>query len=192
MNIIFNINNLESFSIFDKLDTLSDNEYKQLKRKAKLLYIRYLNKNNFNNEVCFISTSDLHGFYFPNLENIRCISFINKKPFILINDEKEKTDKTKIKQIKIFDKNYGGIYTFYLKGFTFENITKYHISCDTPENAFGYNDSVILYNVMQFDNNKKFIGYKKQAYSLNRRFPNWILKRIEKILINLSIKYNCE
>lgn len=61
-----------------------------------------------------------------------------------------------------------------------------YISCETPENAFGYPDTVLLGSSMSFDENGIFIGYKKVAYTLHRYLPKWILKRVENIMIKLE------
>lgn len=63
------------FSSFDNLYKYIDN-YEELEKKAKrkMLFLKNkpgltISKNfNFNDESCFISSNDLHGFYFPNIE----------------------------------------------------------------------------------------------------------------------------
>ena len=50
-----------------------------------------------------------------------------------------------------------------------------YIHVETPENCFGYSDTVLLN-----DNN---------AYTLHRYLQPWILKKIEKKMIELMIKY---
>ncbi len=84
--IVLSINSFNSFDDFKKLNNLSDTEYKKLETKAKTLYKNYTGLNNFNSESCFISSSDLNGFYFPNSCIVRCIAFLksNNKPCILI------------------------------------------------------------------------------------------------------------
>ena len=48
---------------------------------------------------------------------------------------------------------------------------KPYVSVETPENCFGYSDTVLM-------NNGK-------AYTLNRYLPLWILKKIEKKMIQI-------
>jgi len=69
---------------FDKLNKLTDKEYKLYERRARK--IAKENGINFDQEACFISSNDLHGFYFPNLEKYSCISFINGNPYLLSED----------------------------------------------------------------------------------------------------------
>ena len=71
------------YQAFDKLDKLTDKEYKLCERRARKLAKE--NGINFDQEACFISSNDLHGFYFPNLEKYSCISFINGKAYLLSN-----------------------------------------------------------------------------------------------------------
>lgn len=71
------------YKCFDNLYNLSDKKFLQLKRKAKKLYYNFTHENNFDLENCFISSSSLHGFYFPNLQIINCICFIDEKPILL-------------------------------------------------------------------------------------------------------------
>lgn len=61
---------------------LNNKEYKKLYNKAKKLYFEFTNKNDFDDEAAFISTSSIDGFYFPNLENIKLIAFIDGKPIL--------------------------------------------------------------------------------------------------------------
>lgn len=72
------------YQTFDKLDKLTDKEYKLYERRARKLAKE--NGINFDQEAVYITTSDLHGFYFPNLKDYRCISFINGKAYLLSND----------------------------------------------------------------------------------------------------------
>lgn len=73
-------------------------------------------------------------------------------------------------------------YKFYLhepsyvgeKGCCGVEITPY-ISVETPDNGLGYTDTVLM-------------NYGK-AYTLNRYLQPWILKKIEKKMIELMIKY---
>ena len=61
-------------SNFDKLDNISDKDYKKLAKKARTACAR--NGINFDQEACYISSCGVaHGFYFPNLENYRGIFF---------------------------------------------------------------------------------------------------------------------
>lgn len=84
--IVLSINSFNNFNDFKELNNLSDTEYKKLETKAKTLYKNYTGLNNFNSESCFISSSSLNGFYFPNSRVVRCIAFLksNNKPCILI------------------------------------------------------------------------------------------------------------
>ena len=71
------INNI-NYNDYIKFETsLSDKEYKRLYKEAKREFEKYSNES-FKEHACFISSSALHGFYFPNLENIRVVAF-NKK-----------------------------------------------------------------------------------------------------------------
>lgn len=77
-----------NFKEFDKLENLNNKEFNKLYKKAKKLWknsnMPNFNFCNFETNNCFISSSDLHGFYFPNLNSsIRCIAFINKKPVLV-------------------------------------------------------------------------------------------------------------
>ena len=46
-----------------------------------------------------------------------------------------------------------------------------YVSVKTPENCFGYSDTVLL--------------NKGKAYTLNRYLPRWILKRVEKKMLDI-------
>ena len=71
------VNNI-NYNDYIKFDmSLSDKEYKRLYKEAKREFKKHSNES-FDEHACFISSSALHGFYFPNLENIRVIAF-NKK-----------------------------------------------------------------------------------------------------------------
>jgi len=85
--IVLCIKNFNSFDDFKKLDNLNNIEYKKIYNKAKTIYKNYTGLNNFKSESCFISSSSLHGFYFPNSQVIRCVAFLksNNKPCILIH-----------------------------------------------------------------------------------------------------------
>lgn len=77
------------FKVFDRFENpLNEKEFKKLKLKAlkKFLWYTGNHKEIFNNNFCFISSSCLHGFYFPNYESIYCIAFINRKAIIILND----------------------------------------------------------------------------------------------------------
>lgn len=74
---------VETFKIFDDLQNLSNDDFKKLYNKAKKIYYEFTQENNFKNENAFISSSSLNGFYFPNLQSVRVIAFINKKPILL-------------------------------------------------------------------------------------------------------------
>lgn len=71
---------------FDDLTKLSDKDFQRLYNKARRLFAKlpekyitkYGNYLRFENESCFISSSDLHGFYFPNINSdLVCIAFKN-------------------------------------------------------------------------------------------------------------------
>ena len=51
-----------------------------------------------------------------------------------------------------------------------------YVIVDTPENSFGYQDSVL------FDN-------KGNGYCLHRSLPNWIMRKLEKENKNILKKY---
>lgn len=78
------------YQAFKKLDKLTDQEYKLYQRRARKL--AKANGINFDQEVCYITTTDLHGFYFPNLKDYRCISFINGKAYLLSEDIAEELE----------------------------------------------------------------------------------------------------
>ena len=46
-----------------------------------------------------------------------------------------------------------------------------YVSVETPENCFGYSDTVLL--------------NKGKAYTLNRYLPRWILKRVEQKMLDI-------
>ena len=72
----------EEAGSFDDLGTLSDKAYKALEKKAKACAMK---ENPFlrwewDKQACFISSSDIQGFYFPNYNGaLRCIAFRNKR-----------------------------------------------------------------------------------------------------------------
>ena len=53
-----------------------------------------------------------------------------------------------------------------------------YVSVETPENCFGYSDTVLL--------------NKGKAYTLNRYLPRWILKKIEQKMLDImqNMGYN--
>lgn len=89
-------NNLDdiNFSSFEKLENMSDQQFTeyQAKAKKKLYFLgsqdnifclagdgvtcKNITFKTFNDENCFISSSDLHGFYFPNLQ-IKHVDLLN-------------------------------------------------------------------------------------------------------------------
>lgn len=80
------INNI-NYNDYIKFDMfLSDKEYKRLYKEAKREFKKHSNES-FEENACFISSSALHGFYFPNLEDIRVIAFNKKtnKPEVIYN-----------------------------------------------------------------------------------------------------------
>ena len=68
---------------YQAFDKITEKEYKLYERRARKLAKE--NGINFDQEAVYITTSDLHGFYFPNLKDYRCISFINGKAYLLSN-----------------------------------------------------------------------------------------------------------
>ena len=66
---------------YEAFDKITDKEHKLYERRARKLAKE--NGINFDQEACFISSNDLQGFYFPNLKEYRCISFINGKAYLL-------------------------------------------------------------------------------------------------------------
>lgn len=93
-------------------------------------------------------------------------------------------------ELLISRKYNGENYNFYLNSPDFAGevgilgieITPY-ISVTTPENCFGYNDTVLL-NIDTRAENTTF-----KAYTLNRGLTPWILKKIEAKMIELTKKY---
>ena len=88
----------------------------------------------------------------------------------------------------------GETYTFYtnemISWATGESVK--YISCKTPENAFGYSDTVLLNeNTWAVNADGYVVGISDSytAYTLWRYLPKWILKRIEKVMIMLQKKY---
>ena len=84
----------------------------------------------------------------------------------------------------------GEVYTFYLNesiSYTTGN-TNYYISCETPENAFGYPDIVLLdKNAWEVIDGKRV--YNPRSYTLHRHLPNWKLKKIQDKMIKLDNQY---
>lgn len=91
MKQIFLMSEIEKhFNIFTQFSkSLSDAEYKKIENEAFKLFRAFTghNKQFFKSQACFISSSALHGFYFPNYQVMRCISFIKGIPFIILDDE---------------------------------------------------------------------------------------------------------
>lgn len=75
------ISYLSSGRGYQAFDKLTDKEYKLYERRARKL--AKANGINFDQEAVYITTNDLQGFYFPNLKDYRCISFINGKAYLL-------------------------------------------------------------------------------------------------------------
>ena len=74
-------------------------------------------------------------------------------------------------------------YTFYLNKLTSgANFGQLYVTCETPPNDLGYPDVVLLASP-SYDNN-----FTPRAYTL----PNWILNKIEAILIKLAKEYTNE
>ncbi len=64
----------------------------------------------------------------------------------------------------------------YNEGINRNNFEDSYITCQTPENCFGYPDTVLLSST-------------GQAYTLWRHLPQWILKQIEKVMHDLTMEY---
>lgn len=109
-NIVYNNFDSLIFNNFDNLDRLSDDDFSGLEKKAKNKMLKLknndnliFNKNDFkiSDEICFISSNDLHGFYFPNLfikyhdviNNINykflAIAFLNGEAVAVFDSEKD-------------------------------------------------------------------------------------------------------
>lgn len=87
----------------------------------------------------------------------------------------------------LFTRRYNGeTYTYYLNGYISSVTDKYeqYISCDTPENAFGYTDT-ILYAPPDI------YGYYG-CYTLSRYLPKWLLRKIEIQFFRLMKKYSID
>lgn len=74
-------------------------------------------------------------------------------------------------------------YTFYLNKLTSGQL---YVTCETPPNCFGYPDIVLLASPSYNDN------FTPRAYTLYRTLPNWILNKIEAMLIKLAKEYTNE
>lgn len=68
-------------STFDKLDNITNRKYNSLFRKAKKACQRL--GINFDQEQAFTSSSDLHGFYFPNNSTYRGVFFIKGNAVVI-------------------------------------------------------------------------------------------------------------
>lgn len=79
-----------NFDVFDNLEKITEKDFKILRFRALKIYTAYTgnHKEIFNNQSCFISSSSLNGFYFPNGPHIlKCICFIDGKAILILNDE---------------------------------------------------------------------------------------------------------
>lgn len=71
--------------LFDKLDKITDEQFKKLRSRAKRCASAH--GIDFESEACFISSSSVHGFYLPNnREGKRVIAFINGKAYLFSNE----------------------------------------------------------------------------------------------------------
>lgn len=77
-------------------------------------------------------------------------------------------------------------YSFFIKYSVFDGIEKFYPVCQTPENCFGYPDTVLLSKHVVYDRNGYYCGEEPYAYPLQRRLQPWILKSIEKVLIEMQ------
>lgn len=90
-------------------------------------------------------------------------------------------------------KHNGEAYEFYIvtpsyageKGCLGVEICPY-VEVKTPENSFGYRDTILLHRVATFNNDGYFSGYAQKAYTLWRYLPPYILKAIEKQMLRLE------
>lgn len=98
---------------FDDLGKVGDKEYRALEKKAKACAMK---ENPFlcwewDKQACFISSSDIQGFYFPNLgTSLRCIAFRNGKAVAVFDSEmvpSQDESAPKTKEIKVIQTNYG-------------------------------------------------------------------------------------
>ena len=100
---------------------------------------------------------------------------------------------------KFTRKHAGEEYKFYINtpsyagetGICGVEITPY-VSVETPNNGLGYTDTILLTDVRVFDEDGYFLHFEKRAYTLNRYLPNYILKAIEKQMIDLLKKIELE
>ena len=83
----------------------------------------------------------------------------------------------KLVKTKKFEKQ---TYKFYINEGNFNNEVYYYVTCETPENEFGYSDTILLENAGRFND-------EKIAVSLHRHHAQWIMKKIEKILKDIEI-----
>lgn len=60
-----------------------------------------------------------------------------------------------------------------------------YISCTTPENCFGYPDTVLLNTCYDFALGRVIT----RAYTLHRSLPLWILEKIKSVMIKLEEEY---
>lgn len=92
MKQIFLFSEIENnFNIFDKFNNknLDDTKYKELEEKAYNIFKEFTqhSKQFFKSQSCFISSSDLQGFYFPCYNALNCIAFIKGVAYIILNDQ---------------------------------------------------------------------------------------------------------
>lgn len=83
----------ENAHTFDDLSDKHGAKYNALVKRARVLFRTlhenhtHLNRDTFDREACFISSSEPNGFYFPNINtNLRCIAFKNGRAVALYND----------------------------------------------------------------------------------------------------------
>lgn len=104
--------------------------------------------------------------------------------------------KTELLQTRKFD---GEEYKFFInypeysgeKGVCGVEIEPY-IEVETPPNSFGYPDTVLLGEKAIYTSNGYFIKHEKFAYTLHRYLPRWILKKLEKQMIDALNKWLIE
>ena len=79
-------------------------------------------------------------------------------------------------------KHNGSIFKFYrIKDNLWTTGEEYvYIMVETPENAFGYTDTVLLHQRN---------GIYTEAYTLHRYLPKWILARLFKQMLKAQSKY---
>lgn len=60
-----------------------------------------------------------------------------------------------------------------------------YFTCETPENAFGYPDTVLVdMNAWKWEDGRQV--FEPRAYTLHRYLPPWILKRIRGVILRLT------